>query len=120
MTLTLHGIRNCDTVKRARAWLDERAIAHRFRDFKTEAPDEAALRRWCAAAGWERLLNRAGNTFRRLPEAERVDLDEDRAIALMLAHPSAIRRPVVEADETILVGFRPDEFERALRRDAGA
>ncbi|WP_279480666.1 arsenate reductase [Aureimonas sp. SK2] len=114
MTPTLHGIRNCDTVKKARGWLDGRGIAYRFRDFKTEAPGEEELRRWCAAAGWEAVLNRAGTTFRKLPETERVDLTEDKAIALMLAHPSAIKRPVTERGEAILVGFKPEVFEQAF------
>ncbi len=120
MTLVLHGIRNCDTVKKARAWLDGRGVAYRFHDFKTEGVTQAQLERWCAAAGWESVLNRAGTTFRKLPEADRTGLDEARAIALMLAHPSAIKRPVAEAGETILVGFKPDVYEGAPRLRPGA
>jgi Spx/MgsR family transcriptional regulator len=114
LTIILHGIRNCDTVRRARAWLDAHGLPHGFHDFKTQGVDEAQLRRWCRAAGWETLLNRAGTTFRKLPEAEREGLDEDRAVAVMLAHPSAIKRPVVETGETVLVGFRPEAYERAF------
>lgn len=99
---------------RARAWLDAHGLPHGFHDFKTQGVDEAKLRRWCRAAGWETLLNRAGTTFRKLPEAEREGLDEDRAVAVMLAHPSAIKRPVVETGETVLVGFQPEVYERAF------
>ncbi|WP_416357760.1 arsenate reductase [Aureimonas phyllosphaerae] len=114
MSLTLHGIRNCDTVKKARSFLETHGVEHRFRDFKSEAPGEAELRRWCAAAGWETLLNRAGTTFRKLPEAERADMTEAKAIALMLAHPSLIKRPVAETGETVLVGFKPDTYASAF------
>jgi arsenate reductase len=116
MTLTLHGIRNCDTVKKARAWLTERGIGHDVHDYKVAGVDEAALRGWVARLGWERLLNRGGTTFRKLPEAERAPLDEERAVALMLAHPSAIRRPVLVAGDTLLVGFDPAAYAAALER----
>lgn len=114
MTLTLHGIRNCDTVRKARAWLDERGVAYRFHDYKTDGVDEDSLRRWIAALGWERLLNRQGTTFRRLAEADRAGLEVEGAIALMLAQPSIIRRPILEAGGTVLAGFEPDAYAAAL------
>jgi arsenate reductase len=111
---TLYGIPNCDTVKKARAWLDSAGIAYDFHDYKKAGIDEARLRRWVAEAGWEKLLNRSGTTFRKLPDADKTDLDEDKAIALMLSQPSMIRRPVVEADGALLVGFQPDAWRAAL------
>ena len=114
MTTTLHGIPNCDTVKKARSWLDARGVAYRFHDYRKAGVPEAALRGWVARLGWERLLNRSGTTFRKLSEAERADLDAERAVALMLAHPSAIRRPVLVRGETLLVGFDPDAWTAAL------
>lgn len=107
---TLYGIRNCDTVKKARAWLEARDISYAFHDYKSAGVEEARLRGWVARLGWERLLNRSGTTFRKLPEAEREGLDEERAVALMLAQPSMIRRPVVEAGAELIVGFKPDEW----------
>jgi Spx/MgsR family transcriptional regulator len=105
MSVTIHGMRNCDTMKRARAWLEARGITHRFRDDKSEPPRPGELAAWAEAVGWEKLLNRAGTTFRTLPESERSGLDEGRALALMLVHPSLIRRPVLEAGGRVLVGF---------------
>jgi arsenate reductase len=114
MTLTVYGIRNCDTVKKARAWLEGAGIAYRFHDYKTLGVDRARLEGWVERLGWEVLLNRAGTTFRKLPEADKAGLDAARAVALMCAQPSMIRRPVVEAGETLLVGFKPAEWEKAL------
>ena len=114
MTLTLYGIPNCDTVKKARVWLDAKAITYAFHDYKKAGADPARLATWCRAAGWEKLLNRAGTTFRKLPEADREGLDEAKAIALMAANPSAIKRPVVEHPGGLLVGFKPQEWEVAL------
>ena len=111
---TLYGIPNCDTVKKARAWLSDAGIPHEFHDYKKAGIDEARLRRWSAEAGWEKLLNRAGTTFRKLPDADKTGLDEDKAIALMLAQPSMIRRPVVEGGDTLLVGFDSDTWLAAL------
>ncbi|QHL91078.1 ArsC family reductase [Sphingomonas changnyeongensis] len=108
--LVVYGIPNCDTVKKSRAWLDAAGIAYRFHDYKKAGVDEAALRRWVAALGWEALVNRQGTTFRKLPEAERTGLDEARAIALMIANPSLIRRPVVEGRGQLLAGFSPERF----------
>ncbi len=112
--ITLYGIPNCDTVKKARAWLDARGVAFDFHDYKRAGVDEERLRGWASELGWERLLNRAGTTFRQLPDAEKQDLDEDKAIALMLAQPSMIKRPVVDLGDRRLVGFKVDEWERAF------
>lgn len=114
MTATLYGIPNCDTVKKARTWLDAGGVAHGFHDYRKLGVPEALLRGWVARLGWEALLNRSGTTFRKLPEADRVDLDTERAVALMLAHPSAIRRPVVVDGDTLLVGFRPEAWAAAF------
>lgn len=114
MDIELYGIPNCDTVKKARAWLAARGAAHRFHDYKKEGADPARLARWADAVGWETLLNTRGTTFRKLPEADRTGLDRDRALALMEAHPSLIKRPVVEHSGGLLVGFDADRWARAL------
>jgi arsenate reductase len=114
--VTLHGIPACDTMKKARAWLDRHGVAYAFHDYKTSGIDQATLRVWAGKAGWEALLNRSGTTFRKLAEEEKADLTEERAIALMHAHPSAIRRPVLVMGGTILVGFDPVRYAAALRR----
>jgi len=114
MTIRLYGIPNCDTVKKARAWLDAAGVAATFHDFKREGVDPAKLAEWSRAVGWQVLLNRAGTTFRKLEEADRADLDEARAIALMVAHPSAIKRPVVEADGRVIVGFSAERYAAAF------
>lgn len=107
--ITLYGIPNCDTVKKARAWLTEHGIAHRFHDFRKQGVPEAALARWIAALGWEPLLNRKGTTWRGLDEATRAAVvDAASAAALLTVHASAIKRPVVEwNDATVTVGFDP-------------
>lgn len=115
MTLTLYGIANCDTVKRARIWLTDAGHAHAFHDYKRAGVDPAQLRDWVAQLGWERLLNRAGTTFRKLPDADKAGIDADKAVALMLANPSMIKRPVVTGAGQLLVGFKPDEYAAALR-----
>ncbi len=114
MTVELYGIRNCDTVKKARAWLDDAGIAYVFHDYKVEGVDAARLARWARHAGWERLLNRSGTTFRKLDDHARADLDKTKALSLMTAHPSLIRRPVVEYSGGLLVGYTPDAFAAAL------
>lgn len=115
MTVVIHGIRNCDTMKKARAWLDARGVAHAFHDYRTAGIDRATLEAWAREVGWERLLNRAGTTFRKLPEQARQDLTEARAIELMLAEPAMIRRPVLRAGEgALLVGFDPARYATAL------
>ena len=113
MTVELYGIPNCDTMKKARSWLDAHGVAYAFHDYKKEGVAEDRLRRWVGIAGWEVVLNRSGTTFRKLPESERIDLDADRAVALMLAQPSMIKRPVLDTGETLLVGFKPDRYEAA-------
>lgn len=112
--LTLYGIPNCDTVKKARVWLDARGTAYAFHDYKKAGVGEASLRRWIAALGWEAVLNRAGTTFRKLPEADRADLNADKAVALMLTQPSMIKRPIVEADGILLAGFKPEAWDAAI------
>ena len=112
MSATIYGIKNCDTMKKARAWLDAHGVTCQFHDYKQDGIDRARLAKWCDKAGWETLLNRAGTTFRKLPEAEKTDLDERRAIALMLAQPSMIKRPVLEIAGKLLVGFKPDLYRK--------
>ncbi|MGE0847173.1 MAG: ArsC family reductase [Flavobacteriaceae bacterium] len=102
---TIYGIPNCDTMRKARAWLDAAGIAYRFHDYRKDGVDPQRLQAWCDEAGWQTLLNRAGTTFRRLDDAEKAGLDETRARALMLAHPAAIKRPVLEHGGALLVGF---------------
>ncbi|MCC6718856.1 MAG: ArsC family reductase [Acetobacteraceae bacterium] len=108
--LTIFGIRNCGTMKKARAWLEAHGVEYRFHDYKTAGIDAATLRGWVAEVGWEVLLNRAGTTFRKLPEADRADLGEARAIALMLAHPGMIKRPVLAGAGALMVGFKPEAY----------
>ena len=111
MTITLYGIPNCDTVKRARVYLDGRGVAYHFHDYKKAGIEKADLERWSKQVGWEKLLNKAGTTFKKLPDADKTGIDETKAIALMLANPSMIKRPVVEDGETLLVGFRPEAYD---------
>jgi len=111
--LTLYGIPNCDTVKKARTWLDGHGVAYGFHDYKKAGIDEPSLRRWTDALGWETVLNRAGTTFRALPDADKIGLDEDKAVALMLAQPSMIKRPIVEGDGVLVAGFKPDGWQTA-------
>jgi arsenate reductase (glutaredoxin) len=114
MTLTLFGIPNCDTVRKARAWLDARGLAHAFHDYKKAGIDAATLSGWAKEVGWEVLLNRGGTTWRKLPDEAREGVDEGRAIALMVDQPSLIKRPVVTSGTRLLVGFKPAEWETAL------
>lgn len=113
MTITLYGIPNCDTVKKARVYLDGRGVAYTFHDYRKAGIDAADLKRWAGEVGWEKLLNKAGTTFKKLPDADKADIDEDKAIALMLANPSMIKRPVVEGGPALLVGFKPDIYDAA-------
>ena len=114
VTVTLYGIPNCDTVKKARVWLDGRGIAYAFHDYKKQDADAAQIARWVAVAGWEKVLNRAGTTFRNLSESEKENLDPAKAIKVMTANPSCIKRPVVEHPGGLLVGFKPEEWETAF------
>jgi Spx/MgsR family transcriptional regulator len=113
-TTTIFGIKNCDTMKKARAWLDGHGVEYAFHDYKAQGIDAAHLKRWTAQAGWETVLNRAGTTFRKLTDAQKAGLDERKAIALMLEQPSMIKRPVLEAGGRLLIGFRPEEYAKAF------
>ena len=110
--ITIYGIKNCDTMKKARTWLDAHDVAYTFHDYKAEGIDKASLERWSKDVGWEVLLNRAGTTFRALPEKDKQGLNETRAIALMIAQPSMIKRPVFDVGGKLLVGFKPDIYEK--------
>jgi arsenate reductase (glutaredoxin) len=110
MKTTLYGIKNCDTMKKARAWLDSRGIDYDFHDYKVAGIDRARLEAWMKVVGWEILLNRAGTTFRKLPDAGKRDLDARKALTLMLDQPSMIKRPVYERGKTLLVGFSPEKY----------
>lgn len=112
--LTLYGIPNCDTVKKARAYLDGRGLGYHFHDYKKAGVTAADLERWSEVVGWEKLLNKAGTTFKKLPDADKADIDAAKAIALMVANPSMIKRPVVEGGKTLLVGFAPAVYDVEL------
>ena len=114
MAITMYGIKNCDTIKKARDWLAERKLAYDFHDYKAVGIDRSRLAAWVDALGWEVLLNRAGTTFRKLPDADRADIDAAKAIALMEAQPSMIKRPVLDVDGKLLVGFKPDIYQSTL------
>jgi arsenate reductase (glutaredoxin) len=113
--LTLYGITNCDTMKKARAWLESRDIAYEFHDYKKSGVARAQLTAWTKAVGWEALLNRAGTTFRKLPDAAKASIDERKAIELMLGQPSMIRRPVLERGAILLVGFNPESYSKLVK-----
>jgi len=108
---TIYGIKNCDTMKKARAWLDGKGVAYDFHDYKASGIDRARLEGWVRKVGWEALLNRAGTTFRKLPDGDKEGLTEAKAIALMVAQPSMIKRPVLEGGDKLLVGFKPEQYE---------
>lgn len=112
--VTLNGIRNCDTMKKAWTWLDQHSVAYVFHDYKKQGVSRETLEGWARQVGWEVLLNRAGTTFRALPDADKQGLDEAKAIALMLAQPSMIKRPVLETGGTPVVGFRPEIYAAAF------
>lgn len=114
MSLEIYGIPNCDTVKKARKWLEERGLDYTFHDYKKEGADASKLEKWVAEAGWEKVLNRAGTTFRKLAEEDRADLDAAKAVRIMETNPSCIKRPVVEHAGGLLVGFKQTEWEAAL------
>ena len=118
MTNTIYGIKNCDTMKKARAWLDSHGVAYHFHDYKAEGIAKDKLKKWCDQLGWEVLLNRAGTTFRKLPDSDKEGLNERKALALMLAQPSMIKRPVLERGSKLLVGFKPEIYasEMAARK----
>lgn len=110
MTTVIYGIRNCDTMKKARAWLEANKVAHEFHDYKVAGIDRAILDGWVKRVGWQVLLNRAGTTFRKLPEARKIDMTESKAIELMLEAPSMIKRPVLEHEDMLIVGFSPEKY----------
>ena len=117
MTLTLYGIPNCDTVKKARTYLDARGLRYQFHDYKKAGVTAADLGRWSEVVGWEKLLNKAGTTFKKLPDADKADIDATKAIALMVANPSMIKRPVVEGGKALLVGFKEPEWDALLSQN---
>lgn len=112
MSVTIYGIKNCDTMKKARTWLDAHGIAYAFHDYKVSGIDAAHLKAWAGKVGWQVLLNRAGTTFRGLPDAEKAEIDEAKALRLMQEHTSVIKRPVLDVDGTLLVGFKPEAYEK--------
>jgi arsenate reductase (glutaredoxin) len=109
---TIYGIKNCDTMKKARSWLEAHKIAHDFHDYKTSGIDKATLEGWVKKVGWQVLLNRAGTTFRKLPDGDKEDITEEKALALMQAQPSMIKRPVLDIKGRLTVGFKPEEYKR--------
>ena len=116
MALTMYGIKNCDTIKKARAWLEQKGVAYAFHDYKTAGIDRTRLERWSKTVGWETLLNRAGTTFQKLPDADKAGVTEAKAIALMLAQPSMIKRPVLDlGGGQLLVGFNPELYAAEIK-----
>ena len=114
MSVTIHGIKACDTMKKARDWLDGHGVAYAFHDYKAVGVERATLEAWARQVGWETLLNRSGTTFRKLPDADKTGLTEAKAIDLMLAQPSMIKRPVLDVDGKLIVGFKPEIYSAAL------
>jgi arsenate reductase len=115
MTITLYGIKNCDTMKKARAWLDDHGVSYTFHDYKVAGIDKKTLERWADAVGWETLLNRAGTTFRKLPDDQKTNLTRAKGIKLMLEQPSMIKRPVLERGTTLHVGFSADAYSKLFK-----
>ena len=118
MSITIYGIKNCDTMKKARAWLDSHGVAYDFHDYKTAGIAKEKLKGWSDKLGWETLLNRAGTTFRKLPDGDKEGLSERKALALMLAQPSMIKRPVLDLGGKLLVGFTPEIYAREVKPGA--
>jgi arsenate reductase len=114
-SVTIYGIKACDTMKKARGWLETHGVAYAFHDYKVQGIEPGVLKEWARVVGWETLLNRAGTTFRKLPDADKASLDEGKAIALMLAQPSMIKRPVLDAGDALIVGFKPETYTMAFR-----
>lgn len=115
MQARIYGIKNCDTMKKARLWLEEHGVDYAFHDYKVSGIDRDHLERWCGEAGWQTVLNRAGTTFKNLSDEAKLDLDQDKAVELMLAQPSMIKRPVLEAGGRLLIGFKPEIYAAALK-----
>ncbi|MDM8349318.1 ArsC family reductase [Pseudomonas sp. sp1636] len=114
MSTTLYGIKACDTMKKARTWLDQHGVSYVFHDYKAAGIDRESLDKWCNEHGWQSILNRAGTTFRKLDEAHKADLDQNKAIELMLAQPSMIKRPLLDLGNQTLVGFKPERYAAEL------
>ncbi|MDI4665574.1 ArsC family reductase [Xanthobacter autotrophicus] len=110
MTTTIYGIKACETMKKARSWLEAHGVDYAFHDYKAAGIERKKLEGWVKKVGWEKLLNRAGTTFRKLPDADKEGLDEAKAIGLMLEKPSMIKRPVLETGRDLLVGFKPEDY----------
>lgn len=115
MATTIYGIKNCDTMKKARTWLDEHAVAHDFHDYKAKGVDAATLDGWIGKVGWEVLLNKAGTTFKKLSDNQKDGIDAAKAKALMIEQPSMIKRPVLDIDGKLLVGFKPEIYQQTLK-----
>ena len=113
--ITIYGIKNCDTMKKAFAWLDGQGVAYTFHDYKKTAPDATLLTQWAAQIGWEKLINTRGPSFRKLPPEKQADLTQQKAFALMLDNPSMIKRPIVASGKTLLIGFDADEYAKKLK-----
>jgi Spx/MgsR family transcriptional regulator len=113
--ITIYGIKNCDTMKKARSWLDAHKVAYAFHDYKASGIDKATLAAWAKDVGWETLLNRAGTTFKKLPDADKDNVTEKKAVALMLAQPSMIKRPVLDTGKKLLVGFKPETYAATFK-----
>jgi arsenate reductase (glutaredoxin) len=116
LSITIYGIKNCDTMKKARAWLDKHGVDYAFHDYKAAGIKREQLERWNKKVGWETLLNRAGTTFRKLPDKDKTGLSENKALALMLAQPSMIKRPVLDLSGKLFVGFTPERYSEAVVR----
>ncbi|MBX3583729.1 MAG: arsenate reductase [Rhizobiaceae bacterium] len=114
MTVTIYGIKTCDTVRKARNWLDAKGVEHRFVDYRVEGLDPKKLAGWEKAVGWEKLLNKTSATFKGLPDADKRSIDGKKAFALMQTHPTLIKRPVLDVDGAITVGFKPEIYEQAV------
>ena len=119
MSVTIYGIKNCDTMKKARAWLEKHGVAYDFHDYKSAGIERDRLEKWEKKVGWEKLLNRSGMTFRNLPEKDKTGIDAKKALALMLAKPSMIKRPVLDLGGKLLVGFKPDIYAREVPASGG-
>jgi Spx/MgsR family transcriptional regulator len=114
LAITLYGIKNCDTMKKARTWLDKHGVKYEFHDYKVAGIEQSVLTGWCREVGWEVLLNRSGTTFRKLPDQQKTGLNERKAVSLMLAQPSMIKRPVLDSGKRLLVGFKADAYAAAF------
>jgi arsenate reductase len=119
-SITIYGIKNCDTMKKARAWLDSHGVAYEFHDYRAAGAPKEKLKAWCDELGWETLLNRAGTTFRKLPDADKEGLNERKALVLMLAQPSIIKRPVLDIGGKLLVGFKPEIYASEVKGSAAS